>query len=325
MPVRKFLQVGKNQFHGSYQFTQFLRLQYLVVFTLPFQRQHLPVAPAQFFGQVLVSHIQPFGFQKLFLIQSSTVHFSGTIHHVVGLIYQKDIGAPLPICKISLEIHIGIKYIIVIANDSIHPVAQIQRKFKRAHLMFLCISQDTCPVCLFLMTDQVIHCLIDPFKIPLCHRTRHWIALHPTHGTHFFFCSDGEGSQFHALPPQDGHTFLCYSSGNGLCRQVKNLFQFALPHSLHAGKDGRKGLPNTGGCLDKQCLFPDNAAVDGNHQIFLTFPIRKWKLHALQRCISHLPVADQKGGPSGILPQIAAKFFFQSWKGVHFLKLSDFL
>ena len=146
--------------------------------TLSFQLQKGLIAAGQLLFQFFAVPLdQATNLQKIFLVQRSTVHLSGTLCQVVGLVYQKQIIPRNTLTKKAFQIYIRIKYIIVIADHTICPGGQVQTKLKGTHMMFLCRLHDPTTVDGTALLQQGKDRIIDPVKMSCRIGTDFRIAL----------------------------------------------------------------------------------------------------------------------------------------------------
>ena len=135
--------------------------QDFVLCTLLFQSSKLSVHFFQCSHQTFaVIPGQSLRLQYIRSIHMSTVHFPSPVHQIVSFIDQKNVfsGSTLP--EKSFQINIGIKYIIIITDHSVHPDCQIQAHFKGTHLPFLRIFQQSIPVIAVLRGPQFKNSII---------------------------------------------------------------------------------------------------------------------------------------------------------------------
>ena len=110
----------------------------------------------------------------------------------MGLIYQKEIGPSwLILRKVSLQPYIRIKNIVVVANDPIHPITNIQAKFKGTDLMLLPILKYPSSGNAFHLMQNLIHSIIDPVIMSFCPRAIVRITVRLLHNTELFLCCNG--------------------------------------------------------------------------------------------------------------------------------------
>jgi hypothetical protein len=63
-------------------------------------------------------------------------HFAGPVHQIVRFIHQESVVAAI-LGEVTMQIHLRIKNVVVVADDGVHPYRNVQGKFERTHLMFL--------------------------------------------------------------------------------------------------------------------------------------------------------------------------------------------
>ena len=121
----------------------------------------------------------------------------------MGLIHQKQVPlARLPLVKIPLQLYIGIKDIIVIAYDAVHPVADIQTEFKGTYLKSFGILQHLVPGDAVHLLDDFVDSVIDPVVVALGPGTCLGIAVRLFHDAELFLCCDGNRIKIEIpLPP----------------------------------------------------------------------------------------------------------------------------
>ena len=83
-----------------------------------------------------------------------------------SFINKKNIVSGYSVSKKTFQFYIGVKHIIIVADDPIHPGAEIQAHLKRAHLPLFCLFQD-----LFAAEGPVSYTHLDVYKRQLigCH------------------------------------------------------------------------------------------------------------------------------------------------------------
>ena len=72
------------------------------------------------------------------------------------------------VCEKSFQMCIGIKYIIIITDNSICPHRKIQCKFKRTDLELFCLFLDLLSPHSTAIFQKVIDCIINPVKMSFC-------------------------------------------------------------------------------------------------------------------------------------------------------------
>ena len=150
----------------------------------------------------------------------------------MGLVHQENIFPCDPLPKIAFQPGIGVKHIVVVTDDPVHPVADIQAEFKGTHPVSCPIFQDQLPGNAPLLVDDVKDRLIDPVKMSLGQGAGIRVALRPVHGTQLFLGRQGDCGEIQPPGPQKAKALLGHLAGNGLGSQVEQLVPMALPHSL---------------------------------------------------------------------------------------------
>ena len=141
----------------------------------------------------------------------------------MSLIHQKNIVTFFfSFCKIPLQTHIGIKYIIIITNNAIYKTADIQAQFKRAHLMLFCTVQYLLSGDPLFLLYHLINSIIDPVKMSLCSGTAFRIAVWLFQHTQLFFCSNSYRTEIQVFSfSEQSKCLLSHTSGNGLGSQIE--------------------------------------------------------------------------------------------------------
>ena len=93
------------------------------------------------------------------------------------LIDQKYVIALTAICEETLQIHMGIKEVIVISDDAIGEQTQIQPEFKGTYLIFQGILFYLASRKALFVGQQIINGIIDTVKMPFCIKALFRITL----------------------------------------------------------------------------------------------------------------------------------------------------
>ena len=302
---------------------------HLISLTFPLILQQFLVAFVQcpLDSLVILLH-DPLDRQHILFYQHSAVHLAAAVHQIVGLVHQKNVVTACPLLEKAFEIHIGIKHIIVIAQNIVHPGGHVQTEFKGAHRIRLCLSQNLLPCEHIRGLQQIIDCIIHPVIMPFGIGAVHGITVHLVTHAQLFLCRQLNGFRHIPMLPQKAEGLLRHRSCNRLGREVENAVALPLPHSFHRRKNRGDRLSHTGGRLQKQGLLPDDRAVDIADQRLLPLPIgiRKHKLCdagltlflPLYLKIRPFPILDNKlrkpliqGFPCVFFPEIPDFFIVQ--------------
>ena len=174
--LHKRLQLPKQRQQGRGQVIHALMDH--IIFTLPLHLQKLLIAPLQKLSHpVRPAFEHPLCQQHVLLKKSRAVHLSSPGHQIVGLVHQKQILPLHTLGKIPPQPGIGVKYIIIITDDPVHPVGNVKTKLKRTHLIPAGIGNHLVPGDPKLPVDDVIHRVIYPVKMPLSVRAAIRVTL----------------------------------------------------------------------------------------------------------------------------------------------------
>ncbi len=324
--LQKMIQL-RHQMHQMNRKTTHLFHALITALAFPLQRQQMPVAPFQRPDQPLIlSPDQPLHLQKVFFYQAGAVHIPPPLHQIVRLIHQKKPGAFDALPEKTLQIYIGIKHIVVITDDHIHPRGEIQIQFKRAD-----------PVLMRLLKDyfsgkrirpagpQIIDRLIDPVKMSFGIWAVIRVARSLFADTQLLLRREDHRLQPHPLLSQDIQRIPCHRPGDRPGSQIKDLVADPLSHGFQRRKQGGQCLPHSRRCLDKQPLLPEDSPVHTHDQLSLSLPVCIWKGQRLQRYPPFLFPSALKGHPSLILLHKRPKPFTQLPDRIFFRKRSCFL
>ena len=81
--------------------------------------------------------------QEVFLADLRAVHLPAPLHQIMGLVDEKDkVLLPAALSEEPPQLHIGIKDIIIIADNGIHPGGQLQLQLIGADLPLFALGQD---------------------------------------------------------------------------------------------------------------------------------------------------------------------------------------
>ena len=100
--------------------------------------------------------------QNVLFDQSRAVHLSGPLHQIVGFIYQKDHITLLVGREEPAQIHGRIKYIVVVADNSVCIQRYIQAELKRAYPVLLGISGQRLTPKWLAAGKKVVYRFVDP-------------------------------------------------------------------------------------------------------------------------------------------------------------------
>ncbi len=160
-----------------------------IVFTLPLQRQKLPVTSLQLPvhpSVILLHHL--FQSKKILFPQGRTVHIPPPLHQIMRLVNQKNIIFPYPLGKETLQIHVRVKEIIIIAYNRIRKQTHIKAKLKGTDPVLSGTGADCVPVKTVPTGQQLVNSVIDAVIVSLCIRTVIRVALGLPHKTDLVPC-----------------------------------------------------------------------------------------------------------------------------------------
>ena len=219
---------------------------------------------------------------------------------------------------------IRVEYVIIIADHSIDPCGNIERKFKRTDFELLSLPLDCRTVDISTTHQHIIDCIIYPVKMPLCIRARLRITDRFPAETDFFFCC--ESDHFHTQPLffHRAERVLCNRSGDRFRCKIENFISQTFSDCFYSRKHRRDRLPYAGGGLDKQFLSPQYRPVDCSRNITLPRPIVKWELRLLYRSISFDFPFNLESRPFFILADQIIEPFFQFFCRVFYNKSFNF-
>ena len=301
-------------------------VQYLVILALPLQRQKLLVALIQPAGQPTVfSFYQTLDLKKILFIDAGAVHLPSPFHQIMRLVDQKQILAFISLAEEPLQMRIGIKNIIIVADNRIHPQRHVQPHLERAHVPFSRLFFYHLPAHLICGGQQFIHRVIHPVKMPLGVRAVIRIAVCLLAEADLLL--GGEHDHFHAqiLGFQGVKCLPRHRSGNRLGRQVEYLLSQPFPHGFYSRKHRRDRLSHSCRSLYEQFLLTEDGAVDAGNQLLLSLPVRKGKFHLPYGCIALLSPLNLITGPSLIRSCQFLKPGFQILEGICAFKSPDLL
>ena len=155
----------------------------------------------------------------------------------MGLVDQKNIVTFYVFSKKSFQVNIWIKYIIIIADDSIHPDGKIQRHLKWTDSIFFCLSKNRLPVKILCFCPQFIYGIIYSVIVSFCIRTFLWITVHLITKTQLFFCRDRDRLEMQAILPKNCKCIFCHRPRDRSCRQIKKRFSFSVFHRTDCRKN----------------------------------------------------------------------------------------
>ena len=243
--------------HLSHQRNQFQvnicrAVKDLASLALPLQGQQLSVAFFQSFGKPKVFFFdQLFDLEKVLLADSGAVHLSSSVHKIMCLVDQKQIVSFISFPEKAFQMGIGIKDVVVIADDSVHPGGHVQTHFKGTDLPFSCLLLDHFSADGIGGVQKLIDRVVDPVKMPFRIGTGIGITLRFFTEADLFF--GGQYDHFHpqSLLPQRLKRLPGHSAGNGFGGQIKDLLSQSFSHGPGGWKDGGNGFPHAGRGLDK--------------------------------------------------------------------------
>jgi hypothetical protein len=166
-----------------------------------------------------------------------TVHLPAAFHQIMSLINKKNIIPRNVISKEPLQMYIGIKGIIIIADHSVCPDGKVQTHLKRTYLPFLSMFPDHFPGIYFFRCPQFINRIIHTVKMPLCIRAFLRGTLWRIKKTQLLFGCNGGHFKFQAFLPQNTKSLLCYCSCDRLGCKVKKRLTFSLSDGTYSRKN----------------------------------------------------------------------------------------
>ncbi len=156
----------------------------------------------------------------------------------MGLINQKDIPAQSSVRKESFPVDMGIKYIIIVADDHICPGSCLKGQLIGADLVEAGIFAEEFPAHGPARRQDGIEGLIDPVIMAFGIGTGLRIAVNLLPDTDPVLGSDGHSVEFQASVTKQGQGIFRHQPGNGLGRQIKCPLSQAGSQGLKSGIDG---------------------------------------------------------------------------------------
>ena len=188
-------------------------------------------------------------FQNLAAIQVGGEHVACPIHQVVGLIDEETVCASL-VGKVTPQINLRIKNVIVIADDGVSPDGHVQGKLEWADLMLLAHgfqnrAGDFFPFQGF--ADRGF----DAVVITSGEGARQRITGMPFADADFFLGSERDGANFQSSPAQINQSFLGDGASDRAGRQVKDAFELSFSQRFDCREQSGDGFPDAGGGSEK--------------------------------------------------------------------------
>ena len=243
----------------------------------------------------------------------------------MGLIHQKQVAAFAAFAEIPGKPYIRVEGVIIVADDSVHEIRNIQRKFKGADPVFFGVSAHHFPVYGLFLCDDIQDGLIYPVKVPPRPRTVLGIAVCLFHDADLLFCRQCDGMEKKPLLAENVPRFLRSRSGGSPGRQIENPLPQSFPDGLHAGIHRGHGFSDSGRCLDKQFPAPLLCGIDRHCQVSLARPVGKWKLQIPDALIPPFLVLGDPGKPADEFSDHALKPVLQLLRCFFQQKVPDLL
>ena len=219
--------------------------------------------------------------QKLLLEQDRAVHLSASFQQIVRLVYQEDIISRGIVTEKSLQVHIRVKEIIIVADHRIRKQAHVQTHLKRTYHVFFRVPLNLLSAEAIRGSQQIIHRLIDTVVMPLGVRTMLRITFRFVHEADLLLRRENHALEGQSSVAQKLKGIIRYRSCNGFGRQIENLLPHTAPHGLHGRIYGRYRLADSGRSLQKQFLLMIDGTIYMRDKFLLTIPVRKRKLQFL--------------------------------------------
>ena len=141
----------------------------------------------------------------------------------MGLIDQEQVVAFVSLAKESLQMRIGIKDIIIVADHGIYPGRYIQPQFKGTDLPFFCLLLDHFPDDGVSGGQKLIDGIVDPIEMPFRIGTGVRVALRLFTEADLFLCRQHDHLHPERLVTQGLESLPGHGPGDGLGRQIKEL------------------------------------------------------------------------------------------------------
>ena len=242
----------------------------------------------------------------------------------MSFINKKNIVSGYSVSKKTFQFYIGVKHIIIVADDPIHPGAEIQAHLKRAHLPLFCLFQDLFAAEGLFGSPQFINRIIHSVKMTFCPGTFLRRTLGFFAKTQLFLCSDGHRLKKKAFCPQNLKGILSNGSGNSFCRKIKEQLPFSLSNCPHRRKYRGHGFSHSCRRLYKNLFFAGNSMINAGNHFSLAFAVRKGEFQIFHGGVSFFLPSQPEGYPFMIF---SCKFLipgFQLFSGKRFPEPSDF-
>ncbi len=267
MPAfQKGLQSLREPFHmGMEPGWQLRRPSSFLLCKFPAHGKKDPVDLTDLLIRLRRSFLQDFPLLQEFLFgKLRGVHIPGPLHQVMGFIHQQHI-VPAGI-KVAPQISPGIKCIVIVADNTVHPEGNVQLIFKRADAVFFGILYHRLPGDIPLLSQQIQNGLIDP--VVMAAGKIAFLRITGNIGTQAYFLLCRQRNPPENQPPflHNPDCLLRRLPGYRFGRQIKNLLSHSFSHSLYRRIQGGNGLACPGGRLGKQQLLIPNGPVHAHSQ-----------------------------------------------------------
>ena len=213
-----------------------------------------------------------------------TVQVPASFHQIVRLVDQQD--RSVPALKKAFQPRLGMKDIVVVADDDIREFRSIQGKIIGTHIVSAGAVRDRPgrhgrP--LRRLLQQLLQGCIDPVKMTVRPRTDFRTAVSLPAGAGALPGDQGEAPDAETFAVKKGERLLRHRPRYPFGRQIKNTIRLARAERLEGRKQDRHSLAGTCGGLQEELFFMNDRPVDTCSQFILPLPVGKGKDHLPDR------------------------------------------
>ena len=300
-------------------------LLYPIILTLSFQHQQFLVASIKILGNPLVICLhRSFKLQKVFLTKRRTIHAPAPFHEIMRLVNEKNIFPFHPFREKSLQIHMRIKHIVIIAYHGVREQTHIQTHFKWAHTMFLSVFLDHISAVHVFMREQIVYCTVNSVIVSFGVGAVFRITLRLVHKADLILRRQYHTLEFKPAFPQQRKRIVGYRTRNRLSRQIENLLTHPFSHSLNRRENRGNCLSDSRRRLYKELTLMVNCLIDICHQLLLSLSIVKGKLQHFDGSLPYLLPCKGIVRPLAILLHNIRKPLFKLLKDKIVVEVSYF-